>query len=162
MELNTTKGAVVSACKKHRYLLWRIWEPHLPRVLFIGLNPSVADATKDDPTTKRILGHTKRLGFGGFYLTNCFSHIATNPKRLNPTGNWQENLKWLERAAAHSEEVVFAWGKNPLVTELGRAQFFTVRFPYAKQLGQNLDGSPKHPLYLPYSGKLTPFQQHAP
>ncbi len=159
MERNILKGAILSPCGGHRYLLWRLWDPYLPRVLFIGLNPSVANAAKDDPTTKRILGHAKRLGFGGFYLANCFSQIATNPKLLNPSGDWQENLKWLEHAAAQSTEVVFAWGKHPLVKRLGREQYFSSKFPKAKQLGQNLDGSPKHPLYLPYSRKLTLFRQ---
>ena len=162
MDPNKAKGAILSPCGKHRYLLWRIWEADLPIVLFIGLNPSVANATKDDPTTKRILGQAKRLGFGGFYLVNCFSNIATKPKQLRPTGNWQENLKWINYAEQRCSEVVFAWGKHPLVTTLGRARFFGCRFPQAKQLGQNLDGSPKHPLYLPYSGELSRFRQEAP
>ncbi|MEM1338053.1 MAG: DUF1643 domain-containing protein [Bacteroidota bacterium] len=143
-------------------MLWRIWDIRLPRVLFIGLNPSIANATTDDPTTKRILGHAKRLGFGGFYLANCFSNIATNPKLLHPTGNWQENLRWISHAEKQCNEVVFAWGKHPLVKKLARAQFFIERFPNAKQLGKNRDGSPKHPLYLPYSGKLHPYCRDAP
>ncbi len=162
MELSASKGAVFSPCQQQRYLLWRIWDSNGPRVLFIGLNPSVANAKKDDPTTKRILGHSKRLGFGGFYLVNCFSQIATDPKQLDPAGNWQDNLRWINRAASQCTEVVFAWGKHPLVKALGRDKFFAAHFPRAKQLGNNLDGSPKHPLYLPYSGKLMVFRPVAP
>lgn len=41
-------GAVISDCGRYRYALWRMWDNRLPSVLFIGLNPSTADATKDD------------------------------------------------------------------------------------------------------------------
>jgi hypothetical protein len=32
------KGADISADGFYRYSLWRIWEPHQPLVMFIGLN----------------------------------------------------------------------------------------------------------------------------
>ena len=157
-QLQTAAGAVFSSCNTQRYLLWRIWEPEHPKVLFIGLNPSVANAQKDDPTTQRIRAHAKRLGFGGVYLCNCFPTIATNPKQLHSYGDWQENKHWVSRAASLCQEVVFAWGRHPLVKQLGRDRYFATVFPNAKQLGKNLDGSPKHPLYLPYSTSLERFQ----
>lgn len=157
MDFENCSGAIFSSCKKERYVLWRKWNTARPNLLFIGLNPSKADENFDDPTTKRIMAHSKRLGFGGCFLMNCFSRIATNPEELTPSGNWQENLKWLSKATPLCSEVVFAWGKHGLVTRLGRNIYFQNRFPNAKCLGTNLDGSPKHPLYLPYSGKLIQF-----
>ena len=157
-QLQTATGAVFSPCETQRFLLWRIWEAEKPKVLFIGLNPSVANTTQDDPTTKRIRAHAKRLGFGGVYLGNCFPTIATDPKLLHSSGDWQNNRQWIMQAATLCEEVVFAWGRHPLVKELGRDRYFANLFPHAKQLGRNLDGSPKHPLYLPYSTVLERFQ----
>jgi len=39
-------GAIFSGDNVHRYSLWRTWNYDLPRIMFIGLNPSRADATK--------------------------------------------------------------------------------------------------------------------
>lgn len=40
---------------KYRYCLWRTWtdDPMPGYVAFIGLNPSTADETDDDPTIRR-------------------------------------------------------------------------------------------------------------
>ncbi len=40
-------SAVISECGRFRYLLIREWDVHLPRVAFVMLNPSTADADKD-------------------------------------------------------------------------------------------------------------------
>lgn len=157
MEFSSDSGAIFSTDRKERFVLWRNWDNTKPKVLFIGLNPSTANEQFNDPTTKRIITHSKRLGFGGCFLMNCFSQITTDPKQLNPSRDWQQNLKLLNLIAPISEEVIFAWGKHPLVKQLGRDVFFENRFSKAKCLGNNLDGSPKHPLYLPYSLKLRKF-----
>jgi len=44
-------GAVFSPCEKYRYVLWRTWDDTLPKVVFIGLNPSTATATIDEAVT---------------------------------------------------------------------------------------------------------------
>lgn len=59
------KGAMFSKCRKYRYVLWRIWDDDKPRVMFIGLNPSIAGAIIDDPTIRKVIGFAKRWGFGG-------------------------------------------------------------------------------------------------
>lgn len=143
-------------------MLWRIWDGQKPFALFIGLNPSKADDVSDDPTTKRIKAHSKRLGFGGFFLINCFPTIATDPKHLKQPGNWRKNLAWLKKVAPICNTVIFIWGKNKLVRDLGRDVYFRNLFPNAKQFGQNLDGSPKHPLYLSYSSKLESTRPSSP
>jgi hypothetical protein len=50
-------GAEFSPCGDYRYSLWRMWseEENAPRVMFIGLNPSTADATRNDPTIRRCM-----------------------------------------------------------------------------------------------------------
>ncbi|MGD1946827.1 MAG: DUF1643 domain-containing protein [Croceivirga sp.] len=157
MDFSAASGAIFNDDKSNRYILWRKWDSRLPNLLFIGLNPSKADGASDDPTTLRLSAHTKRFGHGGFYLLNCFTHIATNPRNLRASGNWQVNLNYVNKIAPLCETVVFVWGKHTLVQQLGRDQYFQKRFPRAKCFGSNVDGSPKHPLYLPYKTALKDF-----
>ena len=44
--------------RRYRYALWRHWgATEVPRYLMVvGLNPSTADETKDDPTIRRCIG----------------------------------------------------------------------------------------------------------
>ncbi|MEN1785803.1 MAG: DUF1643 domain-containing protein [Bacteroidota bacterium] len=151
MDLTQVQGAIFSNSGKERYVLWRTWEPMLSRVLFIGLNPSQAGVDTEDATTKRLRRHAQRFGFGGYVLMNCFSAIVTNSKDLKTFGDWPRNVAYLNQVIPHCNTVVFAWGKHPLVKQEGRDIYFKKRFPSAMQLGINKDGSPKHPLYLPYN-----------
>ena len=51
----TYTGATISPCGLYRYRLWRGWNPELPTVNFVMLNPSTADDAVDDPTIRRCL-----------------------------------------------------------------------------------------------------------
>ena len=46
---------------------------------FIGLNPSTADETADDPTIRKCIKYAKAWGFGGLLMLNVYSFRATNP-----------------------------------------------------------------------------------
>ena len=48
-ESNIKRDALISKDKKHRYSLKRIWDDKKPKVLFIMLNPSLANSDQDDP-----------------------------------------------------------------------------------------------------------------
>ena len=65
-----------------RYSLSRIWENKLPKVLFIMLNPSIANSKKNDPTIRKIISYSKSWGFGGLYVGNLYSHISPYPKDI--------------------------------------------------------------------------------
>lgn len=155
--LNTSKGAIFSDCGTYRFLLWRIWNVTLPKVLFIGLNLSTADNTKDDATTKKVVSFAKNHGFGGVFLANCFPYIATDPKQLIDFSHHQENDGYLRQLQNLAKEVVFAWGNFPIVAEKERDKKMHRLFPNAKVLAFNKNGTPKHPLYVPLNTRLNSY-----
>ncbi len=145
-------GAEFSTCKKYRYALWRIWDESKPLVMFIGLNPSVANDITDDPTIKRVASISRYNSFGGFYMMNCFPLVSTDPAALydfydTPFHDLEdiENMRWLLDIKKICSTVVFAWGNFDVVKD--RAESIIGYFKEAKALHINKNGSPKHPLY---------------
>ena len=146
-------GAVFSNCWAYRYLLWRAWDETAPRVLFVGLNPSIAGACEDDRTVKRCIGFATRAGYGGFYLTNLFGLISTATSGLvtstAPEGN-PDNDVYIHKAAARCAAVIAAWGD--LGTHRGRDSvvlpLLRGYFPSVHCLTKTASGNPGHPLYL--------------
>lgn len=107
--------ATLSPCGKHRYTLTRHRGPAFqgPRVVFVMLNPSTADASIDDPTIRRCSGFADRLGFDRLDVVNLFSWRATSPVDLlfapAPEGD-PENMRVILRVCGGAAMVVAAWG----------------------------------------------------
>lgn len=142
------KGAEFSEDRKHRYSLWRIWDNTKPLVMFIGLNPSTANESESDPTIRSVERICKHNGYGGFYMMNCWSFVATKPKDLqhNPMSDkWNNDM--LTMISSKCKDVVFAWGNFKIVSDKNRDKELHEMFPNAKALQINKNGSPKHPLY---------------
>ena len=160
-------SAVLSDCGKYRYSLSRVWDEAKPRVLFIMLNPSTADAENDDPTIRRCIGFAKDWGYGGVYVVNLFSLRATNPKDLlkAPFVVGVENEKWFRRMSALAHLVVCAWGNSSIVDKLQKRLDHNWK-PLSwidkplHYLELSNDGTPKHPLYL--SKNLKPVRYEVP
>ena len=146
-----TKLALFSNDRKYRYTLWRIWDPMLGCAMFIGLNPSTADETMDDPTIRRCMGFAKAWGYGALCMTNLFAYRATNPKdvkkAIDPVGS--ENDSYLRCMAASARIVIAAWGVNG--TFLKRDKIVADLISDIHVLRLTKDGHPAHPLYLPES-----------
>jgi hypothetical protein len=106
--------AHLSACRNYRYALWRSWDEAKPWVMFIGLNPSTADETTDDPTLTRCINYAKAWGYGGVCMANLFAYRATEPANMkaasNPIG--VDNNAWLIKLATQAALVVAAWGND--------------------------------------------------
>lgn len=154
--MENIKGDVLfSPCKKHRLYLTRIWEPTGSIVMFIGLNPSVANKEKNDPTMRRVIDYAKQWGFGGVVMVNCYSYIATKPKDL-VTENIPDTDFYIWKMGQNSAQVVFAWGAHKEAQV--RAKYFEQCFPDAVCLTKNSDGSPKHPLYCRKDLTPTPWK----
>ena len=67
------KGAIISPDLIHRYSLWRIWDDNKAMVLFIGVNPSSADADFDDPTIRRCKGFADQWGVMEVFIWGIYS-----------------------------------------------------------------------------------------
>jgi hypothetical protein len=125
------------------------------------LNPSTADASQDDPTIRKCVEFSKRLGFGGMTVVNLYALRSTKPKKLwkhpDPIGNNNHHIK---QAALAADMVVCAWGANPKSVERGRTVYAMLKDwnirPYC--LGTTKNGSPKHPLYVPYKTTFKRFR----
>lgn len=151
------KGAYISENGEHRYALWRIWDKSAPCAMFIGLNPSTADAKNDDPTLKRCMGYANAWGYGGVYLGNLFAYRSTDPEKLytvsDPIG--PENDLQLCKMARKAAIVIAAWGNGGIYKN--RACQIINMFSGLHCLGQTKKEKPKHPLYLPSDLEPIPF-----
>lgn len=163
-ELFLERDAVLSDCGKYRYLLRRTWDHSKPRVLFVMLNPSTADAEIDDATIRSCIRLSKAAGYGSFEVVNLMAWRATDPKDL-PTkpseamgGN---NPRVIEAAISRCDTVICAWGAHPYAARFQGAVLDMVRLyrPAAYCFGQTKSGAPKHPLYIRTD---TPLQVYQP
>lgn len=150
-----SRGADISACGRYRYSLWRQWAPG-PQVMFVGLNPSTADALLDDPTIRRCMGFAREWGYAGMIMTNLFAFRATDPAVMlsadDPVGPSNDDV--LQAAYEKAALTVAAWGV--LGTLGGRDKVIRARLTRLHYLRLTKAGHPAHPLYLP--GSLRPLE----
>lgn len=158
-------GAHFSYDERHRYCLWRIWDKSKPIVLCIGLNPSTANAEKTDPTITNMIKMCELMGYGGFYMMNCWTFISSKPELIQHnemSDRYNDDMITLK--ASECKDVIFAWGNFKVVQEKGRDKELIEMFPRAKCFGKNKNGTPMHPLSMMYKGltsspKLIPFNE---
>lgn len=146
----TEKTAIFSPCRKWRYALTRIWDKELPVVQFIGLNPSTADETLDDPTIRRCIGYARDWSFGGLVMTNMFAYRATYPKDMlsqdDPIG--PENDAWITTIANRAGKIVAAWGSHGNRRNRDLDIHVLLKGFDVLCFGLTKNSQPKHPLYL--------------
>lgn len=155
--ISMKKSAVLSNCRNYRYELWRVWDETKPHAMFIGLNPSTADETEDDPTIRRCISFAKSWGYGGLCMVNLFAFRATQPvdmiKAADPIG--EKNDATLVRLSKSAGVIVAAWGNNG--TFMNRSTEVKERLPNISALKINKSGEPAHPLYLNSALKPVPI-----
>ena len=140
--------------KKNRYFLKREWDNSKGLLLYIMLNPSVADEIKDDPTIRRLINFTKKFDYGGFLVGNIFTKITPNPKDIDRSkGISDKNFEELFKLIYKVDLIVYAWGNT---VEEPQPLKELVLSP--KCFGKNLNGTPKHPLYIPKNSKLIAYR----
>ncbi len=147
--------AKFSECRTFRYSLKRVWNHSGSKVLFIGLNPSKADESVDDPTIRRCIKFAKEWGFGGLCMVNLFAFCTPDPSDLlkvkDPIG--PENDIILKKLIAESDEIVLVWGNNGSFLERNKKILKQIKNPRCLKVNKN--GAPSHPLYL--KGDLKPI-----
>ncbi len=153
-----TSTAQFSPCGQYRYRLERQWNPGSRTLNIIGLNPSTADATHNDPTIRRCIDFAQRWGYDRLHVTNVFAFRATQPKDLfaAPEPEGPDNTTFLLQTAQHATAILFAWGNH------GHDHPATHRlidtFPHALCLGHTKIGAPRHPLYIRKDQLPLPFK----
>lgn len=153
-------SASFSEDRVYRYTLHRTWDLLRRPMVWVLLNPSTADETKDDPTITRCQGFARREGCGGVVILNLFGLRSPHPEDLekgtepNGPGNAQIVHVVIADALSRGNRVVVGWGAYKKVQRSDT--YGTLWHHYGLMcLGKNKDGSPKHPLYMP---KDTPFE----
>ena len=146
--LISRSGAEFSECGSYRYALWRSWDNALPSVMFVSLNPSIADDQREDPTLIRCINFARAWGFGGILIGNLFAGISTDPKNIrymsDPVG--KDNDSWLQKMAEIAEIKIAAWGNHGHYR--GRDSKILQMMAPMFCIKENTSGQPAHPLYL--------------
>ena len=159
-------AALFSPDRAYRYLLRRrIGGGSRVRLLFVMLNPSKADETRDDATIRRCIGFAKRWGYGDMEVANLFGLMATDARELlrhaDPVGAGNDAA--IRDALARADRVALAWGNHAAhpkhrgraaaVMRMARAACMPYRIGGLTKMGQ-----PRHPLRLPYDATLVPYE----
>jgi len=161
-DLFPERDAVISECGRYRYLLRRTWDHGRPRLLYVMLNPSTADAEIDDPTIRSCVRLAKGNGYGSFEVVNLFALRATKPAELShasdPVGPRNDYI--IEAAILRCDVAVCAWGGHPMAEDRGRSVYTSLRRhrPAVFCFGLTKTGAPKHPLYIKSGSQLQTYR----
>lgn len=164
-----TTMAVISQDGRYRYRLGRDWDLRSKRrAVFVMLNPSTADGHVDDPTIRRCVGFAQALGCSGIEVVNLFAVRSTDPEGIlaasDPVGPDNDDEIRTVFDQDDNFPVIAAWGAWGSKTALVENRIREV-CKLAEGAGQQMsalkvtkDGSPGHPLYLPKSSILLPWE----
>jgi hypothetical protein len=155
-------SAIISICGMYRYRLERVLGDG-PTMMFLMVNPSLADADHDDPTVRKCIGFAERNHYGRVLIGNEFAHISpdvrTLPRVRDPIG--PDNDAHVRGMIAEANVVIAAWGTLAKLPEALRPRWKDmVRLADAAGitlhcLGVNEDKHPRHPLMLAYDTPIS-------
>lgn len=164
-EVCISRTASMSACKRYRYTLERVFASDAPGASMVVcmLNPSVADATRDDPTITRLMRRATDGGYQQLTIVNMFAYRSPYPEDM-----WRErregrdiigpaNDAALDNAAWRASIMIVAWGIIPGDRDQTVLDILYQRHPTLFCWGKTTGGFPRHPLYLGYKEPLTPY-----
>jgi hypothetical protein len=162
--LTIDKSAVISDCGLFRYQLWRVWDYDLPILIFIMLNPSVADAEQDDPTLRRGMCFAGDNGFGGVVFLNLYAFRATKPKNMfaaiDPVGpdNDAHIRGVLRELLPEGGKVIVGWGFHGRANRIAEVlELLAQENAQPLCLGITAKGEPRHPLFIIADQPFIPF-----
>ena len=146
-----------------RWNLTRKWGAG-PTACVIGHNPSTADGTKDDPTTRWWNTWFQLFGFGGYVAVNLYPWRSANPADVYTRvdgidrGDWAArdelyfaNLDALRGHAKSADQVFVCWGAiarrcdwiDHVIEEIQTGE---EPWPDLWCWGKTGSGAPKHPM----------------
>ncbi|MEO0622810.1 MAG: DUF1643 domain-containing protein [Pseudomonadota bacterium] len=119
MDLIEARGAIFNPARTHRQKLWRIWDHKKPLLICIGMNPSKAYETDNDPTVERTDRRARERGYGGLIMLNMQDVIETDSRKLDQmpaeerctSANVGQLIAALDMAQAGEADILCAWGK---------------------------------------------------
>lgn len=146
--------AIISPCQTYRYMLQR--GDGSSNCVVVMLNPSTADDVADDATIRKLNRFTRDWGYAAYQVVNCYAFRATDPSDLDsaadPVG--PDNDFYLD-LMARKRLIVAAWGNEAKPERVRQVVSSLMRFGNNLYcFGTNKNGSPKHPLYVPYETNL--------
>jgi hypothetical protein len=162
------QSAIFDRTGAYRYSLLRTWDAAAPRIAFVMLNPSTADAQINDPTIRRCIRFAQTWGYGTLEVVNLFALRATQPIALKwaaePVG--EDCDRYLLEAFHAADRTVLAWGNWGKLYERDRAVLALLAQLSAQQsglccLGLTQTRQPRHPLYLKTTTQPIAFH-HSP
>lgn len=162
-------SATISPCGQYRYELRRAligWPLQRYTACVIMVNPSTADAEKDDATIRKLIGFGKRLAWSDLIVVNLFAYRATDVNQLavvsDPIGPMNDGH--VMSAMIEADIIIVAWGRRDKVpSKLSHRYEYVVRIArmFHKPLycwGTCADGHPCHPVMLGYDTPLVPWE----
>jgi len=153
-----------SDCGQFRYRLTRRWSRG-PRMAFIGLNPSIANAEILDPTVTRCVRRAQAMGYGAITMLNLFAYVSTDRSALSRRARaglpivGDKTDQVIRRETARCDLVLCCWGVTGAL--LDRSQHVLRQVLRSRRLHclrLTREGHPEHPLYLPYHLQPVPYR----
>ena len=140
-------------------------------LICVGVNPSTAEPNKLDPTLRLVKGWANRLGYDGWIMLNLYPQRATNPNDLHEGCRiplMEQNLRhW--NIIFHKYNWVTVWAAWGTLIEK-RCYLKGWLENYANIVDEcrwitigklSNAGHPHHPLYLPRTSEVAPFNINA-
>ena len=154
IDLNKNAQAIISDDGFYRYWLHRTWLSGRGFITWLMLNPSTADGLIDDPTIRKCVTFSQNMHYNGMIVVNLFAARATKPKALYGMKDavGPECDRYIDLAATISSTVICAWGAQGIAEVRGTRVARRLRRNniHLLCLGRNVQGKPRHPLFLPF------------
>lgn len=155
-------SAIISDCGRYRYRLDRDVQLAGLVIAYFGVNPSTADVTVEDQTTRKWRGFTLRNGGRKYIAGNPFALRARNVNALaaaaDPTG--PDNFRYILEIIDEADLLVPCWGARSKLPRILHPQLDALRALLIssgkplKVFGLTQGGDPLHPLTLGYDTQM--------
>lgn len=150
---------VMSKDGTKRYSITQVWDNNKKVAQLIMFNPSTADGSKSDATTRRLRSELSKQGFGGIHIVNLYSARASKPSALKDMTDESKGMTSVGKYLNPNASVtIAAWGglgrKSSTGTghlqqqrELEVIKELANRKIELKAFSTTKGGDPVHPIY---------------